>query len=30
MREISIDLIRDTIEELCIKSNKELPVDIEK
>ena len=29
MREISIDLICDTIEELCIKSNKELPVDIE-
>lgn len=29
MREISIDLICDTIEELCIKANKELPVDIE-
>ncbi len=29
MREISVNLITDTIEELCIKANKQLPYDIE-
>lgn len=29
MREISVDLITDVIEKLCIKANKELPADIE-